>query len=214
MRVVALRSTAMGGKAVMCSRELCDTAPVSKTALRDGRRRVLVLSVLLAFGREFPSRLTRLRSAPVRPGADRPARSASSALRSRCQNCHRQCAGPPDGSVRLSGTDRPSGAASRGRNDPSRDAGNQAAQPGSSCCKIQRRVRVGRGRPPFQAEKLAQSRPMHVDERIDGAIRVRPGDRRQDSKQNDMEQRIELALGATKVFDLPNQQVLLLAGEY
>jgi hypothetical protein len=55
---------------------------------------------------------------------------------------------------------------------------------------------------------------MHVDERIDGAIRVRPGDRRQDSKQNDMGQRIELVLGATKVFDLPNQQVLPLAEEY
>jgi len=42
--------------------------------------------------------------------------------------------------------------------------------------------RVGWSRPPFQIEKLTQARQMHVDERVDGAVRVRPGDRRQDGE--------------------------------
>ena len=62
--------------------------------------------------------------------------------------------------------------------------------------------RVGWRLAPFQAEKFAQARQMHVNERVHIPVGIRSRQRGEDGEKHDMRQTIEFALGAARIFDL------------
>src|SRR5215475_10884876 len=66
--------------------------------------------------------------------------------------------------------------------------------------------RVGRCLAPGSAERITQSAQVNVDEAMDCAIGIGAGNNRQDGKQDDMGQSVELALRSPWILDFGQQQ--------
>jgi hypothetical protein len=65
--------------------------------------------------------------------------------------------------------------------------------------------RVSRSFPPLHAEHIAQTGEVNIDKAVDCPIRVGAGDDRQNGKQYDVRQPIQLPLRPPRVFDFGQQ---------
>jgi hypothetical protein len=65
--------------------------------------------------------------------------------------------------------------------------------------------RVSRSASPRQVEHLAQPDQMDIDERVDGPVRVRPGDHRHNGEQHDVREAVQLAFRPPRILDLGQQ---------
>jgi hypothetical protein len=65
--------------------------------------------------------------------------------------------------------------------------------------------RVSRSASPRQVEHLAQPGQVDIDERVDGPVRVRPGDNRHNGEQHDVREAVQLAFRPPRILDLGQQ---------